>query len=143
MLNAWRRLISLEITLSIVNIYTPPDLRSIVRQASHLCPNLTVLHLPAIATYAHVGRRFRLKFPVARRKLYVSSELIFPEHHPLDVAYSIVKAFGYNPINPKYIPGTYWTSVDTLVEAIENRDRAAVVRHGLAAWWFPWGRIES
>ncbi|KAI1782560.1 hypothetical protein LXA43DRAFT_1103842 [Ganoderma leucocontextum] len=143
MLDAWHGLTSLDVTFTVPDSHGHPDLRSVIHESSRICPKLSLLHLPAIATYRHVDQHFNLQIPSSPHTLCFSSDLIFLEHHPLDVAYRILKAFGYNPIRPMYVIGTYWAAVDTLVQAIQHKDRHTILRFGMSDWYFPWGHIPS
>ncbi|PIL28723.1 hypothetical protein GSI_08767 [Ganoderma sinense ZZ0214-1] len=138
MLAAWPNVRSLNVSFFTAPSNRLPDLRSVIHESLRCCPNLTTLHLPAIATYKHIDPLFSLRLaPVSSPyQLHFSSNILIIDHHPLDIAYWISKAFMFNPIRSDcYIIGGSWSSIRELVQAIKSKDTVRVVKSPMPSWW--------
>lgn len=124
MLNSWSLL-----TLLHVSFVTPPipstpfqscpDLRHVVENTHVRCPHLTTLHIPAIAVYFHPNIPFVLQPSSLHPCFRFSSDTLWLEHDPFDVAFQLANTFPrYMPIRSHFIVGTYWSVVMPLVRLL-------------------------
>lgn len=118
---SWPALRALDISFFPSTIHPPPDLRHVIEGVFAFCPHLHLIHIPALATYKDAYQQFTLNPTRLHPHLRFSSNVVYFQHDPLDIALEIFRVFpSYMPILPFFVVGTHWSVVEAYVQGLQE-----------------------
>lgn len=126
---AWPDLRHLNLSFSLLDYNTLPNMGYFLPNMYELCPRLEFLHLPALATSTGHSAAFHLPILPDCAIEHISADVAWFEHKILDVAWSLRRAFPrLRQVGP--VDGNDgWRDANDLVRALQDKDYATIFEH--------------
>lgn len=126
---SWPDLRHLNLSFSLLNYATLPNLAYSLPAICQLCPRLEFLHVPALATTFATGPFHIPTFPNSVIE-HISSDIALFKHSPLDIAWSLQHAFPrLKQVGAPSDDSTGWQEVSDNVRALKDEDYATIFEH--------------
>ncbi|KAI0630985.1 hypothetical protein C8Q77DRAFT_1074879 [Trametes polyzona] len=125
---AWPDLRTLNLSFPLVEGCVIPDLRHVLTIICPRCPQLRLLHLPALSTSSRHSYFALPTFPNSSLDS-LSLDSVYFEHCILDISFALYEAFPCLAQTGTHDQPSVWGDVHALVEALRGRNHPVILEH--------------